>query len=66
MTRNPENTILCEEYSNAYALLAAGDSRAIAAFRLLVKNYPQDGLIAFHHNRLASGEFGADIHLADK
>lgn len=37
MTRNPENTILCEEYSNAYALLAAGDTRAIAAFKLLVK-----------------------------
>lgn len=66
MTGIPENQILCEEYLNAYALLAARDTRAIAAFKVLVKNYPQDGLIAFHHNRLASGEFGADIHLVGK
>ncbi|RVD46345.1 adenylate/guanylate cyclase domain-containing protein [Mesorhizobium sp. M4B.F.Ca.ET.169.01.1.1] len=62
----PENTILCEEYAKAYALLAAEDKLAKAAFEQLVANYPQDALIAFHHNRLASGHFRADIHLTDK
>ena len=66
LSHTPENTILCEEYSKAYVLLAAEDKRATAAFELLVANYPQDGLIAFHHRRLASGCFGADIHLAEK
>lgn len=66
MSRTPENTILCEEYAKAYALLATDDNLATTAFERLVTNYPQDALIAFHHSRLASGRFGADIHLADK
>lgn len=66
MSRTSENIILCEEYGKAYALLAIDDKLATAAFELLVTNYPQDALIAFHHGRLASGHFRADIHLADK
>ncbi|SFP87898.1 adenylate cyclase [Mesorhizobium sp. NFR06] len=66
MSRTSENTILCQEYAKAYALLAADDRLAKAAFETLVTNYPQDALIAFHHSRLASGCFRADIHLADK
>ncbi|WP_292223106.1 adenylate/guanylate cyclase domain-containing protein [Mesorhizobium sp.] len=66
MSRTSENITLCEEYAKAYALLAADDRLATAAFELLVANYPQDALIAFHHDRLASGHFRADIHLADK
>ena len=66
MSCTSENTILCEEYAKAYALLATDDKLARAAFELLVTNYPHDGLIAFHHSRLASGHFRADIHLADK
>ncbi|RVD58798.1 adenylate/guanylate cyclase domain-containing protein [Mesorhizobium sp. M2D.F.Ca.ET.185.01.1.1] len=66
MSRTSENIILCEEYAKAYALLATGDELATAAFELLVTNYPQDALIAFHHGRLASGRFRADIHLAGK
>lgn len=66
MSRTSENTILCEEYAKAYALLGTDDKLATAAFELLVTNYPQDALIAFHHSRLASGRFRADIHLADK
>ncbi|WP_095204248.1 CHASE2 domain-containing protein [Mesorhizobium carmichaelinearum] len=66
MSPTSENSILCEEYAKAYALLANGDKLATAAFELLVANYPQDALIAFHNGRLASGHFRADIHLADK
>ncbi|WP_281061007.1 MULTISPECIES: CHASE2 domain-containing protein [unclassified Mesorhizobium] len=66
MSRTSENIILCEEYGKAYALLAADDELATAAFELLVTKYPQDALIAFHHGRLASGHFRADIHLPDK
>ncbi|WFP65786.1 MULTISPECIES: adenylate/guanylate cyclase domain-containing protein [unclassified Mesorhizobium] len=66
MSRTSENTILCEEYAKAYALLATDDKLATVAFEKLVANYPQDALIAFHHGRLASGHFRADIHLAEK
>ncbi len=42
LSHTPENTTLCEEYSKAYALLAAKDKRATAVFELLVTNYPRD------------------------
>jgi adenylate cyclase len=66
MNPTSENKILCEEYAKAYALLATDDKLATVAFEQLVANYPQDALIAFYHGRLASGQFWADIHLADK
>ena len=41
LSHSPDNTILCEDYSKAYALLAAQDKRATALFELLVTSHPQ-------------------------
>lgn len=53
-------------YLDAYDLLAAEDSRALAAFRKLGEDYQNDPLIKFHLNRLENNQAGPMIHMADK
>lgn len=53
-------------YDQAYALMAAEDPDAPAAFAALHAQYPQDPLIAFHARRLEKGEQGARIRLTAK
>ena len=55
-----------EAYRRAYALLEAGDTAAGDAFADLLRRAPDDGLIQFHHDRLAAGESGTLIELEGK
>ncbi len=55
-----------QSYLAAYELMAAGDPAAAEAFAQAVERYPDDPLIAFHHNRLAKGQSGDEVILADK
>lgn len=54
------------DYLEAYRLLKKGDTQGATAFARLAENYPDDGLIAFHAKRLASGEAGTTIVMSDK
>lgn len=63
---SPESRTLAEAYGEAYALLAASDTRARGAFEQLSERYPGDRLIAFHRQRLADGEIGPAIRLSSK
>lgn len=42
------------------------DGQARAAFEELIKQYPEDPLIRFHHGRLQQGEKGTLIYMFDK
>ena len=55
-----------EEYDAAHALLAAGSDAALAAFALLHAQRPDDGLVAFHLQRLQAGESGELVVMPDK
>ena len=57
---------LRQAYAQAYALMAAGDPDAPAAFAALHERDPQDALTAYHARRLQSGERGARIRLTSK
>ena len=52
-----------ESYRKAFALLEAGDVRAMAAFAAHVGNYPTDQLASFQLKRLLSGASGTKITL---
>jgi len=54
------------DYLRAYELLEHADGGVADAFASLAKRYPEDALIAFHANRLATGETGATIVMAEK
>ena len=54
------------DYEAAHALLAAGDSGALAAFLRLHAARPDDALVAFHLRRLQGGETGELVVMADK
>jgi adenylate cyclase len=54
------------DYEAAYALLAAGDAGAMAAFMRLHAERPEDRLVAFHLRRLQAGENGDLVVMADK
>jgi adenylate cyclase len=47
-------------YIEAYRLMAAGESAALAAFQRYVARFPDDPLAQFHHRRLTDGE-GSDL-----
>ena len=53
-------------YLQAFELLQKNDPKSAAAFDALVTHYPNDQLAAFHAKRLASGEQGVTITLAQK
>jgi adenylate cyclase len=55
-----------EEYRTAYRLMTSQLSEAVEAFKNLTVRYPDDGLAAFHHARLASGALGAEVYLGTK
>lgn len=54
------------EYRGAFDSMATGDTRAQEAFAALATRYPKDPLVAFHHHRLAGGESGATVVMAEK
>jgi adenylate cyclase len=54
------------KYNSAYALLNAEDNSALEAFARLSAMRPQDALVAFHLQRLQSGERGELIVMAAK
>jgi len=53
-------------YLAAFKAMEQGDQHAIDAFQRLVERNPDDGLSAFHLNRLKSGQTGIIIDLGDK
>lgn len=54
------------DYLAAYELMRGAQSGALEAFRQLAGKRPDDGLIAFHLQRLASGKTGDLIELTEK
>jgi adenylate cyclase len=55
-----------ERYRRAFALLAAGDPEAVAAFVSLERDHPDDPLVALHLRRLRAGERTDLIVMAEK
>lgn len=55
-----------EDYQAAYHLLASGAPEALAAFEALAAQRPKDGLVAYHLQRLRSGEHGNRLVMASK
>ncbi len=53
-------------YLKAFELMQSGNSNAAAAFNDILRQYPQDALIAFHAERLAKNDLGSRILLAEK
>jgi len=53
-------------YEAAYALLAAGDAGALAAFEALAAARPGDGLVAFQLDRARRGQLGEVIVFTQK
>jgi class 3 adenylate cyclase len=50
-----------DSYHKAFALLEAGDPKAMGVFAAHVGNYPTDQLASFHLKRLLSGHLGTKI-----
>jgi len=55
-----------EAYEAAYRLMASGADEALAAFETLAGQRPRDGLVAYHLQRLRSGERGNRLVMASK
>ncbi|GLX15528.1 adenylate/guanylate cyclase domain-containing protein [Pseudomonas straminea] len=55
-----------EDYEAAYHLLASRAPEALAAFEALAAQRPKDGLVAYHLQRLRSGEHGNRLVMASK
>jgi adenylate cyclase len=55
-----------KKYLAAYELMADEDSRALEVFKSLQLEKPNDGLVRFHAERLASGEKGVVVVLEEK
>ena len=55
-----------QAYREAFALMAQGDIRAGSRFADLAATWPDDGLIAFHAERLARGLGGERVVLSRK
>ncbi|WP_439814335.1 CHASE2 domain-containing protein [Zavarzinia sp. CC-PAN008] len=55
-----------DSYNAAYALMAAEDGHALAAFEAHLKQFPKDTLAKLHRDRLAAGETSAHIILEEK
>ncbi|KQP38010.1 CHASE2 domain-containing protein [Pseudorhodoferax sp. Leaf274] len=62
----PVDGAALERYAQAYALMAAEDPRALAAFEALAQETPVQPLVRFHLERLRRGELGDTIRLLDK
>ncbi len=54
------------EYAAAFSLMEAEDPATLARFADLQKKYPNDKLIAFHLDRLRSGENDAQVRMTSK
>jgi adenylate cyclase len=54
------------DYESAYALLAARDPAAVAAFETLASARPGDGLVAFQLGRARRGQLGETIVFTEK
>jgi adenylate cyclase len=55
-----------DEYAAAFSLIEAADPTSIACFENLQTKYPNDQLIAFHLDRLRSGENGTQVRMTSK
>jgi len=66
LTREEMDLPHIQAYSSAYQLMAQNDPLAKEAFASLVKEYPSDGLTAFHWERLESGAAGAVVVMDQK
>jgi class 3 adenylate cyclase/CHASE2 domain-containing sensor protein len=51
-------------YQSAYAMLGRDEPGALAAFASLHEQFPDDTLVAFHHDRCRSGCSSADIAIS--
>ena len=54
------------DYEQAYALLAAEDPAARAAFEQLAQTAPEDPVIALHLSRLAAGACSVELDMRPK
>jgi len=61
-----ESVGLVQEYAEAYALLEAGDERALERLVALRARYPDDALVVFHWRRAQTGERTTRVILAEK
>lgn len=61
-----ESVVLAEEYAEAYALLEAGDGRALEHLAALRARYPDDALVEFHWRRARAGERTTRVTLTEK
>ena len=57
---------MVQAYQAAFDKLRAGDDGALTDFARLREDYPQDTVIAFHHDRLRKGSFGTRIVMETK
>lgn len=55
-----------DEYAAAFSLIEAAGPTSIACFENLQTKYPNDQLIAFHLDRLRSGENGTQVRMTSK
>jgi adenylate cyclase len=55
-----------ERYNAAYALMQAEDPVAREAFETLLQDFPKDGPVAFHAERLRAGENGSLVEMHEK
>ena len=55
-----------DEYAAAFALMEAADQAALSHFENLQTRYPNDRLIAFHLDRLRSGENDTQVRMTSK
>ncbi|MBF0187614.1 MAG: CHASE2 domain-containing protein, partial [Magnetococcales bacterium] len=53
-------------YREAFRMMESSDPAALDAFAGLVKDFPDDPLCRFHHQRLLNGEQGISITMAGK
>jgi adenylate cyclase len=53
-------------YNTAYAWMDSGSPDALAAFRKLRDQYPEDALVSYHVQRLEAGDTGSLITLREK
>ncbi|HPE70562.1 MAG TPA: adenylate/guanylate cyclase domain-containing protein [Candidatus Competibacter sp.] len=61
-----ESAVWVKEYAEAYALLEAGDGRALERLTALRARYPDDALVEFHWRRTQAGELTTRVTLTAK
>lgn len=55
-----------DDYATAFSLMEAADPASLASFENLHAKYPNDRLIAFHLDRLRSGENDTQVRMTSK